>query len=79
MKVARNMKVGCGYFKWYDGPMGERAKKLLNELKEERKMLLAEKMEYSRMGRSKFDGDVTDLWLELSDLKKAWAMNAEEL
>ena len=73
------MKVGCGYFEWYDGPMGERAKILLNELKEERKMLLAEKMEHSGMRMSNLDDDVAELWSELSELKKAWVMKAEEL
>ena len=63
----------------YDGPIGEKAKIMLNELKEERKMLLAEKMEHSGMGMSNLDDDVVELWSELSELKKAWEMKAEKL
>lgn len=37
MQIDQNHRVGCEYFEWYDGPMSERARVLLNELKEGRK------------------------------------------
>ena len=79
MQIDRNHRVGCGYFEWYDGPMSERARVLLNELKEERKMLLAEKMEFNERARSNLNADVDDLWSEIRELKKAWLMKTEEV
>lgn len=58
--------------------MSERARVLLNELKEERKML-AEKMEFNERARSNINVDVDDLLSELRELKKAWVMKAEEV
>ena len=71
--------ASCGYFEWHDEPMSERVRVLLNELKEKRKMLLAEKIEFNERARSNLNANVDDLWSEIRELKKAWVMKAEEV
>ena len=65
---------GCNYFEWHDLPMSKRAKEVLNELKEERDMLLVEKMNLwmlNNAGSGNYEEDVAKIWLELRKLKKA--------
>ena len=66
----------CGYFEWYDEPMNERARDVINELKEENKMLQAENLKWGNSGRRNFEVEVDELWAEL---KKAQYKQEEEL
>ena len=66
----------CGYFKWYDEPMNERARDVINELKEENKRLVAENQNSGNSGRRNFEGEVAELWAEL---KKAQYKQEREL
>ena len=63
---------GCNYFEWHDLPMSKRAKEVLNELKDERDMLLAVKMNLCMLNNiGNYEEDVAKIWLELRKLKKA--------
>ena len=52
--------------------MSKRAKEVLNELKDERDMLLAEKMNLCMLNNAgNYEEDVVKFWLELRKLKNA--------
>ena len=71
---------GCNYFEWHDLPMSKRAKEVLNELKDERDMLLAEKMNLWMLNNAgNYEEDVAKIWLELRKLKKAHLQEHGEL
>ena len=59
----------CGYFKWYDESMNERAREVINELKEENKRLVAENWNFRNSGRRNIEDEVTELWAELKKAK----------
>ena len=65
-----------GYFEWYDELMNERARDVINELKEENKRLVAENWNLKNSGRRNFEGEFAELWAEL---KKAQYKQEGEL
>ena len=55
-----------GYFKWYDEPMNERNRDVINDLKEENKRLVAKNWNLGNSGRCNFECEVAELWVELN-------------
>ena len=69
----------CGFFNWYDKPMNERVRDVINELKDENKRLVVENMNLGNSGRCSIEGEVAELWVELKIRKKAHYKQEGEL
>ncbi|XVE70504.1 hypothetical protein DITRI_Ditri10aG0077700 [Diplodiscus trichospermus] len=66
----------CGFFEWHNEALTDRAKELLNDMKMERKILLAENIRWKEISGGMvtgcdFENEIAQLWSELSRLKKA--------
>ncbi|EEF30110.1 conserved hypothetical protein [Ricinus communis] len=80
---ASSKSLGCGYFEWYDDALSARVNEIINDLKLENKVLLAENKQLKAMDKGvasdlELDNKIGNIWREIKSLKRSTMDKAEK-
>ena len=69
----------CGFFQWHDGPVNERSREVMKQLRNENNLLYAENKKLKKsMAYYDVDSEIAELWVQFKRMKKSRIQECEK-